>query len=241
MSDSEKESWVSDLVADLKRVRLKDAVKEKLISLDPEKRSQYWKEAVQDFYGWDKQDDPDVYHKICTGCHSADEFYANTESVVYLAEPGPQDECFNVGCGAGRVEYHLAPKVARIHSLDFAASMVELAREKCSGLENVQFSQNDGETLQPLEDEGYTLGWCELVFQHVPRHVTAGYLAEVKRVLKPGGRFICNIPKLDRYGNTVTCGGFTRRQVRLLVEPLFPGVEWLDPDNVYHHVMLLRK
>ena len=241
MSEDKQENWVSDLVADLKVVRVGDAIKESIISLNPKKRSQYWKKEVQDFYGWNQQNDPEVYHKICTGCHTADEFYANTESVVYLADPGPEDECFNIGCGAGRVEFHLAPKVARIHSVDFSTSMVELARDKCSVHSNVTISQNDGESLNPLEDGGYTLGWCELVFQHVPRHVTQAYLQEVHRVLKPGGRFICNIPKLSRYGNTVTCGGFTRRQTLKLVEDLFADVKVLDPDNVYHHVLLLSR
>ncbi len=242
MSDNEvQESWLTDMVADLKVVRVKDAIKEKLIALSPEKQSAYWKKEVLDFYGWEQSDDPEVYHKICTGCHEEDEFYANTESIVYLADPSEQDTCFNIGCGAGRVEFHLAPKVKAIHSVDFSSTMVDLARKKCSIYSNVTISQNDGESLAPLSDESSDLGWCELVFQHVPRYVTESYLKEVVRVLKPGGRFVCNIPKLDRYGNTVTCGGFTRRQILKMVESLFSEVDLLNPDNPYHHVLLLRK
>lgn len=232
---------MNDVVQDLKRVRVKDAVKEAVISLNPVWKSSYWKKEVQDFYGWDQKDDPEVYDKICTGCHTEDEFYQNTESVVYLGEPGPDDVCFNVGCGAGRVEFQLAPKVKRIHSVDFSESMVDLAREKCQAHPNVEISRNDGETLAPLEDETFDLGWCELVFQHVPRHITDGYFAEILRVLKPGGRFVCNIPRLDRYGNTVTCGGFTKRQADLMLEPRFSEVEHLDPDNPYHYVVRVTK
>ncbi|MBI3927238.1 MAG: class I SAM-dependent methyltransferase [Armatimonadetes bacterium] len=241
MGSEDKGGWLDDVVQDLKRVRLKDAVKEAVLSVHPEWKRDYWKREVQDFYGWDQKGDPEVYHKICTGCHTADEFYANTESIVYLADPGPEDVCFNIGCGAGRVEFHLADRVKRIHSVDFSESMVELAREKCRVHSNVAISRNDGESLAPLEDAAFDLGWCELVFQHVPRHVTDAYLQEVRRVLKPGGRFVCNIPRLDRYGNTVTCGGFTRRQVDRLVRSRFSGVEYLNPDNPYHHVVLLTR
>ncbi len=239
MSDEKKETWLTDLAADLKVVRVGDAIKEGLIALDPKKQSEYWKKEVLEFYGWEKEDDPEVYHKICTGCHTQDSFYANTESIVYLAEPTEEDVCFNIGCGAGRVEFHLAPKVKKIHSVDFSSTMVDLARQKCQEYDNVTISQNDGESLAPLGDGQFDLGWCELVFQHVPRYVTQAYLEEVKRVLRPGGRFICNIPKLERYGNTVTCGGFTKRQTLKMVEPLFPKVEILNPDNPYHHVVYL--
>ncbi len=238
---SDEGTWFSDLLADLKVLRVKDAVREKLVAISPKSWEGYWKKEVLDFYGWNQKDDPEVYTKICENCHEAADFYDYSESIVDLLEPGPQDACFNVGCGAGRVEFHLAPKVKSIDSVDFSPSMVELAREKLKDYPNVRIHQNDGTTLRVLPDATFDLGWCELVFQHVPRDVTRGYLQEVLRVLKPGGRFICNIPRMARYGNTVTCGGFTGRQAHKMLTSIFPKVEYVEPDDANYYVVILSR
>ena len=92
------------------------------------------------------------------------------------------------GCGPGTISMGLAEAVApgELHGIDMEESQVELARTAAvaGGQENAFFRAGDVSEL-PFEDDSFDVAHCHAVLMHVPN--TEAVLAEVKRVLKPGG------------------------------------------------------
>lgn len=103
-----------------------------------------------------------------------------------LLEPGLR--VLDFGCGPGTITVGLARAVdpGEIHGVDVEASQIELARAaaQAGGHHNATFHVGDVTDL-PFDDGTFDVAHCHAVLMHVPD--TSGTLAEVKRVLKPGG------------------------------------------------------
>jgi SAM-dependent methyltransferase len=114
----------------------------------------------------------------------------------------PDDVALDIGCGVGRLTRVLAERTAHVHAIDVSAEMLEQARELNSHLTNVTWHHGDGTTLHPVEDGSIDAIVSHVVFQHIPDpQITLGYVAEMGRVLKPGGWAafqISNDPGLHR-------------------------------------------
>lgn len=61
-------------------------------------------------------------------------FLKRADPILKLKE---NDSVLNVGCGAGYLERHLAPRVKSILSVDTSERFVDLCRRNCRGLRNV--------------------------------------------------------------------------------------------------------
>lgn len=93
----------------------------------------------------------------------------------------------DLGCGTGQVSAALAPHVERVVAVDGSAAMLQAARKRLQGFDNIDLRRGDLEAL-PIDDARLGLATLMLVLHHVPEPGRA--LAEVARVLKPGGRVI---------------------------------------------------
>jgi len=93
----------------------------------------------------------------------------------------------DLGCGTGQVSAALAPFVAHVVAVDGSAAMLQAARKRLHGFDNVDLRRGDLEAL-PVDDARLDAATLMLVLHHVPEPEHA--LAEVARVLKPGGRAI---------------------------------------------------
>jgi SAM-dependent methyltransferase len=98
-----------------------------------------------------------------------------------------------VGCGIGRFEAALASRVREAHGIDIAPGMVDAARRRCAGLENVFIQVGSGHDLgrfvTGMLDLVYAVDTCPYVHQAGPA-LLEQHFAEVARVLKPGGDFV---------------------------------------------------
>lgn len=96
------------------------------------------------------------------------------------------------GCGPGTISVGLAKAVVpgQLHGVDMEESQVELSRSvaEASGIENATFHVADVADL-PFADDYFDVAHCHNVLMHVPD--TRAALAEVRRVLKPGGVIGC--------------------------------------------------
>ena len=96
------------------------------------------------------------------------------------------------GCGPGTISMGLAEAVkpGELHGIDMEASQVDMARAAAvaGGHENAVFHVGDVTNL-PFEDDFFDAANCHAVLMHEPD--TQAALAEVKRVLKPGGIIGC--------------------------------------------------
>lgn len=99
--------------------------------------------------------------------------------------------CLEIGCGAGRITHALAEDFERVVALDVSADMIDLARAVSPG--HVEFRQVDGTEI-PLEDASVDGVFTCHVLQHLDGlRPVADYLAEARRVLRPGGSLMVQL------------------------------------------------
>jgi ArsR family transcriptional regulator len=93
----------------------------------------------------------------------------------------------DLGCGTGEMSAALAPFVGRVVAVDASAAMLQAARKRLHEFDNIDLRRGELEAL-PIDSERLDAATLMLVLHHVPEPARA--LAEVARVLKPGGRVI---------------------------------------------------
>ena len=100
----------------------------------------------------------------------------------------PGDRVLDFGCGPGTISIGLAKAVdpGEFHGVDMEETQIEMARAAADagGHANATFHVGDVTAL-PFEDNYFDAAHCHAVLMHIPD--TRAVLAEVKRVLKPGG------------------------------------------------------
>jgi len=99
----------------------------------------------------------------------------------------PRGVVGDLGCGTGATSAALAPFVARVIAVDNSAAMLAAARRRLAGLANVDLRRGDLERL-PVAEAELDAATLMLVLPYLPD--PAPVLAEVARVLKPGGRVL---------------------------------------------------
>jgi SAM-dependent methyltransferase len=110
-------------------------------------------------------------------------------TIQRLLALSPDDEILDLGCGYGRLLFHLLPLVRRATGIDHATP-ITAAREFLAGRGAVALVQNDGLTLWPVPTASVDAAVSLTVFQHLTRAGVRSYLHELRRVVRPGGR-IC--------------------------------------------------
>src|SRR3954452_22577544 len=110
--------------------------------------------------------------------------HAWRERAVDLARVGPGSRALDVATGTGDLAIALSRRGAVVVGLDFSEGMLELARNKAPAL---RFEQGDALALPYADGEfdAVTVGFGARNFADLPRG-----LAEMARVVKPGGRVV---------------------------------------------------
>ena len=102
----------------------------------------------------------------------------------------PGMSLLDLGCGPGTISVGLADAVApgRLIGIDMEPTQIEMASAaaKAGGHGNAAFQTGDATDL-PFDDASFDVAFCHALLNHAPD--TQAVLAEVKRVLKPGGLF----------------------------------------------------
>ena len=98
------------------------------------------------------------------------------------------DVLLDVGCGTGAAVREAAPNMSRAVGFDLSPGMIAQARERAAGLENVEFHTGDVSGRLPFGDGAFTALVCTTAFHHFPK--PAETIAEMSRVLAPGGRLV---------------------------------------------------
>ncbi len=104
----------------------------------------------------------------------------------------PGDSVLDVGCGTGEVAL-LAKKgtqAGKVYGIDPAPEMIAVARSKAVRKKlDVDFRVGVIESL-PFPDASIDVVTSSLMMHHLPEELKGRGLAEVYRVLKPGGRLL---------------------------------------------------
>jgi len=156
---------------------------------------------------------------------------------AFAAFASPAWTVGDLGCGTGQVSAALAPFVKQIIAVDGSAAMLQAARRRLQSFDNVELRRGDLESL-PIDAGLLDAATLVLVLHHVPAPEEA--LADVARVVKPGGRLlIVDMLPHDRESYRQQMGhvwlGFSEEHTRrLLVDAGFDDVRIvplpIEPD-----------
>jgi demethylmenaquinone methyltransferase/2-methoxy-6-polyprenyl-1,4-benzoquinol methylase len=105
-------------------------------------------------------------------------------ATVKAVGAGPADKVLDIAAGTGTSSAAIAQRGAEVIALDFSKGMVEVGRERHPELE---FVEGNAESL-PFDDDTFDAVTISFGLRNVNRPKVA--LAEMNRVLKPGGRLV---------------------------------------------------
>jgi arsenite methyltransferase len=153
---------------------------------------------------------------------------ATRAAVFRAATPRRQETVIDIGCGPGYLTKELAIAVGdagQIIGVDTSKPMVDLARHRCVGLDQVRLECANALNL-PVEQATVDLACAMQVFCYVAELDQA--LAELHRALKPGGRAVI----LDSDMAGIVWESHNRERMQKVLRAYDAHVAWPDLPRV---------
>jgi len=124
---------------------------------------------------------------------------------VELARLQPGEQALDVGCGTGTLALAVARHVGssgRVVGIDPSAQQIARARAKAARVHAPLDFQIAVIEQLPFPDQTFDVVFSTLMMHHLPAPLKRQGLAEIARVLKPGGRLVIGdfVRKQDRAG-----------------------------------------
>lgn len=108
-----------------------------------------------------------------------------------LAHVAPGEAVLDLGCGDGAFAAELVAAGAHVTAADVAGEALRRAAARLEGSDAVVVALAEGEDL-PFAEDAFDVVWAGEVLEHVAD--VTGLLAEVRRVLRWGGRLLATTP-----------------------------------------------
>ncbi|MCI0740051.1 MAG: class I SAM-dependent methyltransferase [Gemmataceae bacterium] len=146
------------------------------------KQEHYWSQAAQG------------YEKAFIDPYRADVRSPLLRALKQLADSGKT--VADLGCGIGPLLPFLSQNFKRVHAVDFAAGMLDRARQTAAGKDNVVFHELDFRDLRPLHGQiDVVVAVNSLVLPDIRDLEKA--LREIHACLRPDGVFLGIVPAMD--------------------------------------------
>lgn len=178
-----------------------------------------WEEMAQLDPLWAILSDPEKRH----GQWGLEDFFRTGEeevsSLMKLAEsldlPRGRRRAIDFGCGVGRLTRALTAYFSECHGVDISSSMLDAARRLSPAC---QFRL--GSSLESFPKDSTDLIYSNLVLQHQPDRASAARIvADMMRVLAPGGLLVFQMPLSMPWRNRLQLRRRAYRSLRLLGIP----------------------
>jgi ubiquinone/menaquinone biosynthesis C-methylase UbiE len=147
-----------------------------------------------------------------------------------LAGVAPGDVVVDIGCGPGNAARVARRRGATAIGVDPADVMLKLGRFFSLGKNNLSFVSGSAEHI-PVADGAATIAWS-LATVHHWKDLDAG-LREVRRILKPGGRFVAVEASTEAGATGLASHGWTDDQAERFAA--------LCRDNGFSEVGITRR
>ncbi len=160
---------------------------------------------------------------------SGEIWYEHWHRYLFAAPLAAGRRVLDVACGEGYGSALLARAAAHVTGVDVAAEAIAHARARYGAQPNLEFRQGDCAAL-PLADASLDL----VVSFETVEHVAAqqAFVAEVRRVLRPGGLFVLSCPNKVEYSdkrglvNEFHVRELDRDELAALIATHFPHTAW---------------
>ena len=139
---------------------------------------------------WDFDDEADGYDDLVASDDPVYERYDDVlHAVVDVAAVCPGMKVLDLGCGTGNLtRLCLDREPSLVAALDPSARMLEKARAKMGSDPRVQFGRvADPFGSIPYDDGAFDVVVSSYAYHHVAHRLRRGTVAEMMRVLRPGG------------------------------------------------------
>jgi SAM-dependent methyltransferase len=124
----------------------------------------------------------------------AAEIAAVLQRAARLGQLVSRRRALDFGCGVGRLTQAMAYHFERCDGVDISASMLRVARHFNPHAERCVYHRNVAPDLALFADASFNFVYSTLVLQHMDPRYSKGYIAELLRVLAPGGLFVFQLP-----------------------------------------------
>lgn len=173
----------------------------------------------------DRSADPSSFVRFMDTMRARDARAAQTVPRLYFASMDLQEGCrvLDLGCGTGDEARWMAPLVGatgRVVGVDYSQTMIEEARKRAADL-NLPLEFHQG-TAYALDFPDDSFDRCRAIHTLSALHDPEKALAEMVRVLRPGGRIVV----IDQDWDTLTIDAanhHTTRRVREYLCDSFPS------------------
>jgi predicted TPR repeat methyltransferase len=94
---------------------------------------------------------------------------------------GETRRALDLGCGIGRLEQALSPRLGALCGIDVSSEMIQVARRRCASLPNVSLSECSGRDLRGWEDASFDLVFAVDSFPYLVQSgmpLVAAYFSE---------------------------------------------------------------
>jgi 2-polyprenyl-3-methyl-5-hydroxy-6-metoxy-1,4-benzoquinol methylase len=106
---------------------------------------------------------------------------------------GAGDHVLDIACGDGYGCRIMAPRVGRVLGVDINQPLIA-ANQQNNGTGNIAYDVGDCFALS-LADGAVTGATAMELIEHLPVEKVDDFIGEVRRVIKPGGSFVCSTPQ----------------------------------------------
>ncbi len=116
--------------------------------------------------------------------------------VLELCEPLAHLDVLDLGCGEGYCSRELKRRGAiQVYGIDLSHGMIQAAQQQ-DEIDNlgIQYESRCATDLSHIEDVSFDRVLCVFLFNYLTVEQMNQCMAEVARVLRPGGKFIFSIP-----------------------------------------------
>lgn len=147
------------------------------------------------------------------------------ETTVNLAQVKPGESILEIGCGTGTLTLAAKRKAGasgKAFGIDIIPGMIKISQEKAAQAnENIQFQIGSIDNI-PFPENQFDVVMCSFMIFHMSENTRRKGIAEIYRVLKPGGRLLVldlAMPTqlLSRLIAKILFGGFLQHELQELL------------------------